>query len=268
MTTNGHRRAGWRGFGVAGALPHDVIRALAPAAEAAGYHTFWVNDTPHGDGLAALRVAAEVTSEIQLGVGVIPLDRQPADTIALRVDELDLPQQRLIVGIGSGNPNGGLARVREGAATLEERLEAPIVVGALGPNMCALAGRSSDGVLLNWLTAEYVAPSAAIVSAAAREAGRPRPLIFGYVRTVYGAGARDIFAEEAGRYARYPAYAANFTRMGTPAEATAIIGDTAAEIQTGLASFTGELDETVVRAITGEESIDAYMALLAAAAPE
>jgi hypothetical protein len=56
--------------------------------------------------------------------------------------------------------------------------------------------------------------------------------------------------------------------MGTPAEATAVIGETAAEIQTGLASFGGELDETVVRAITGEESVDAYMALLEAAAPE
>jgi alkanesulfonate monooxygenase SsuD/methylene tetrahydromethanopterin reductase-like flavin-dependent oxidoreductase (luciferase family) len=268
MTSNGGRRAGWRGFGVAGALPHDVIRALAPAAEAAGYHTFWVNDTPHGDGLAALRAAAEVTSTILLGVGVIPLDRQPADVIARRVDELGLPQERLIVGIGSGNPKGGLARVREGAATLQERLEAPVVVGALGPNMCALAGASSDGVLLNWLTAEYVAPSAAIVTAAAREAGRPRPLIFGYVRTAYGPGAREVFAEEAGRYGGYPAYAANFKRMGTPAEETAVIGDSAAEIQTGLASFTSELDETVVRAITGEESTDAYMALLEAAAPE
>ncbi|MDF3040776.1 MAG: putative oxidoreductase [Thermomicrobiales bacterium] len=268
MTTNGGRRAGWRGFGVAGALPHDIIRALASAAEAAGYHTFWVNDIPHGDGLAALSVAASVTSEIQLGVGVIPLDRQPANVIASRVDELGLPQQRLIVGIGSGNPNGGLARVQEGASTLEERLEAPIVVGALGPNMCALAGNSSDGVLLNWLTAEYVAPSAAIVTAAAREAGRPRPLILGYVRTVYGPGALEVFAEEAGRYGRFPAYAANFTRMGTPAEATAVIGDTSADIQAGLTSFTSQLDETVVRAITGEESVDAYMALLAAAAPE
>jgi alkanesulfonate monooxygenase SsuD/methylene tetrahydromethanopterin reductase-like flavin-dependent oxidoreductase (luciferase family) len=268
MTTNGSRRAGWRGFGVAGALPHDVVRTLASAAEAAGYHTFWVNDTPQGDGLASLRAAAEVTSEIQLGVGVIPLDRQPADLIARRVDELGLPQQRLIVGIGSGNPRGGLERVREGAATLEERIEAPIVVGALGPNMCAMAGRSSDGVLLNWLTAEYVAPSSAIVTAAARDSSRPRPLILGYVRTVFGPGAREVFTEEAGRYGGYPAYAANFTRMGTPAEATAVIGETAAEIQAGLASFTGELDETVVRAITGEESADAYMALLVAAAPE
>jgi len=268
MTTDDTRRAGWRGFGVAGALPHDIIRALAAAAEGAGYHTFWVNDTPQGDGLASLRAAAEVTSEILLGVGVIPLDRQPADEIARRVNELGLPQQRLIVGVGSGNPQGGLERVREGAETLEERLEAPVVVGALGPNMCAMAGKSADGVLLNWLTAEYVAPSAAIVTAAARQAGRPRPLILGYVRTVYGPGAREVFAEEASRYGHYPAYAANFTRMGTPAEATAVTGETAAEIQTGLAAFAGELDETVVRAITGEESVDAYMALLEAAAPE
>ena len=104
--------------------------------------------------------------------------------------------------------------------------------------------------------------------AAAREAGRPRPLLFGYVRTVFGPGAREVFAQEAGRYGGYPAYAANFARMGTPAEATAVIGDTAAEIQDGLASFTGELDETVVRAITGAESADAYMALLKAAAPD
>ena len=261
-------RAGWRGFGVAGALPLDVIRTLAPAAQAAGYQSFWVNDTPQGDGLAALHAAAEASSEIRLGVGVIPLDRQPAETIGRRVVELRLPQDRLIVGIGSGNRKGGLARVKVGAAILERMLEAPIVVGALGPNMCGLAGSDADGVLLNWLTAEYVAPSAAIVDEAAREAGRPRPLIMGYVRTVFGPGARDVFAEEAGRYGSYPAYAANFARMGTPAEGTAVIGDTADEIRVGLASFTSVLDETVVRAITGEESVEAYLALLEAAAPE
>ncbi|MDQ3225640.1 MAG: LLM class flavin-dependent oxidoreductase, partial [Chloroflexota bacterium] len=157
--------------------------------------------------------------------------------------------------------------VWEGATALEGVLEAPVVVGALGPNMCALAGGGADGVLLNWLTAEYVAPSAAITDEAAREAGRPRPLILGYVRTVFGPGAREVFAEEAGRYGTYPAYAANFTRMGTPAAETAVIGNTRETIQTGLASFSTELDETVVRAITGEESAAAYLALLDAAAP-
>jgi alkanesulfonate monooxygenase SsuD/methylene tetrahydromethanopterin reductase-like flavin-dependent oxidoreductase (luciferase family) len=263
----GARRAGWRGFGVAGALPHDIIRTLAPAAEAAGYHTFWANDTPHGDGLTALRAAADVTTTIRLGVGVIPLDRQTADVIARRVVELDLPQDRLTLGIGSGAPAGGLARVRAGAATLAELGEALIVVGALGPKMCAVAGATSDGVLLNWLTPEYVAPSAATVEEAAQEAGRPQPQIMGYVRTALGPAARAVLLEEARRYASFPAYAANFARMGTPAEETAVAGDTPAAIEAGLARFTPELDETVVRAITGEETAAAYLALLAAAAP-
>jgi alkanesulfonate monooxygenase SsuD/methylene tetrahydromethanopterin reductase-like flavin-dependent oxidoreductase (luciferase family) len=208
-----------------------------------------------------------VTSTIQLGIGVIPLDRQPAATIARRVEELGLPQERLLVGIGSGSQKGGLQRVWDGAQELEQALQAVIIVGALGPKMCALAGGGSDGVLLNWLTPSYVAPSAALVMEAAVEAGRPRPLILGYVRTALGEAARAAFAEEAARYGSYPAYAANFTRMGTPAEDTAVVGDTAAEIQAGLDQYRTELDETVVRAITGEESGAAYMALLEAAAP-
>lgn len=266
--TRGRQRAGWRGFGVAGAQPHEIVRELAPAAEAAGYRTFWVNDTPHGDGLAALRAAAEVTEAVQLGVGVIPLDRQPAETIARRVKELGLPQDRLLVGIGSGNPKGGLQRVWDGAQALEKALQALIIVGALGPNMCALAGGGADGVLLNWLTPEYVAPSAALTDEAAAEAGRPRPLILGYVRVALGPAGRAVFADEAARYASYPAYAANFTRMGTPAAGTAVLGDTAEEIRAGLNRYRSELDETVVRAIAGEESLDAYMELLNAAAPD
>lgn len=266
--TSGKSRAGWRGFGVAGALPLEIVRLLAPAAESAGYHTFWVNDTPTGDGLAALRAASDATNEIRLGVGVIPLDRQPADVIARRVLELELPQERLLLGIGSGNPKGGLQRVWEGAQALERSLQAAVIVGALGPNMCALAGGSADGVLLNWLTPAYVAPSAALVDEAAQEAGRPRPLILGYVRTALGPTARAVFAEEAARYGSYPAYAANFTRMGTPAEGTAVVGDSPDQIREGLAAYTAELDETVVRAITGEETTEAYMALLEAAAPE
>ena len=44
-------------------------------------------------------------------------------------------------------------------------------------------------------------------------------------------------------------------------------GETPAEIQAGLAAFTPLLDETVVRAIVGDESDAAYLALLEAAAP-
>lgn len=261
------RRAGQRGFGVAGALPHDIVRVLAPAAEEAGYRTFWVNDTPNGDGLASLRVAAEVTGRIGLGIGVIPLDRQPAAAIARRVIDLELPADRLLLGVGSGDPRGGIERVRSGVRTLDELGDWRVVVGALGPRMCAVAGEAADGVLLNWLAAAYVEPSAAIVEAAARKASRPQPLIVGYVRTALGDAARKVFAAEAARYAGYAAYAANFSRMGTPAEETAVTGGSASDIQAGLGPYASQLDETVIRAITGEETAEAYLALLEAAAP-
>lgn len=267
MAVTAKQRAGWRGFGVAGALPLEMIRVLAPAAEAAGYHTFWVNDTPNGDGLAALRAAADVTWNIQLGVGVIPLDRQPAAVIAKRVQDLELPQDRLFLGIGSGMSKGALQRVWDGTQLLENALSAVIVVGALGPKMCALAGGGADGVLLNWLTPEYVPPSAALVDEAAVEAKRDRPLILGYVRTALGPEAKQIFGVEAARYGSYPAYANNFARMGAAPEEVVVAGDTSAALQAGLARYATVLDETVVRAITGAETVQDYLTLLEAAAP-
>lgn len=267
MTEADTPRLGARGFGVAGALPAEIVMLLASAAESAGYRTFWVNDTPGGDGLAKLQAAARATSAIRLGVGVIPLDRQPADVIARRVVELDLPQDRLSLGIGSGGQQDALKRTGEGAILLQENLKAEVIIGALGPRMCALAGSHAHGVLLNWLTPAYVAPSARIVVEAAEQAGRLEPSIYAYVRTALGEAAQAVFLVEAGRYGSYPAYAANFERMGTPAEGTAVTGSTPAEIQTGLARYADKLDETVVRAITGTETGEAYLKLLTAAAP-
>ncbi|MCC6315540.1 MAG: LLM class flavin-dependent oxidoreductase, partial [Thermomicrobiales bacterium] len=174
--------AGERGFGVAGTLDHGVVRRLAAAAERAGYATFWVNDLPGGEGLAGLRAAAEATVRIGLGVGVIPLDRQSPEHIATRIAELDLPVDRLLVGVGSGGATGALERVRAGVTTLRELTPARIAVGALGPRMCRLAGETADAVLLNWLTPAYVPESAALTLAGAEAAGRPRPRIDGYVR--------------------------------------------------------------------------------------
>jgi alkanesulfonate monooxygenase SsuD/methylene tetrahydromethanopterin reductase-like flavin-dependent oxidoreductase (luciferase family) len=267
MTETSTPRLGARGFGVAGALPAEIVMLLASAAESGGYRTFWVNDTPNGDGLAKLQAAASVTSTIRLGVGVIPLDRQPADVIARRVVELGLPQERLSLGIGSGGPTDALKRTGDGAILLQEKLRAEVIIGALGPRMCALAGSHSHGVLLNWLTPAYVEPSAKIVIEAAEQAGRLEPKIYGYVRTALGPDAQAVFLSEAAKYASYPAYAANFERMGTPAEGTAVTGDTPAEIQAGLAKYSTVLDETVVRAITGAETGEAYLELLTAAAP-
>lgn len=256
-----------RGFGVAGSLSWELVRDLALAAETAGYRTFWVNDTPGGDGLAALAESAAATSTIRLGVGVIPLDRQPAPAIVDRIAELGLPVDRLTIGVGSGRAEGGLARVRDGVQALRGGTAATVVVGALGPKMCQVAGETADGVLLNWLTPSYVRPSIDVVETAAAAAGRPRPRIDAYVRTALGPEAIARLREEGDRYAAFPAYGAHFARMGADPIETAVTGRAPDEIARGLAAFAEALDETVIRSITAEETFEAYLTLLKAAAP-
>lgn len=258
-----------RGFGVAGSVSREIVREVARAVEVHGYHAFWANDTPQGDGLAALAEAARVTERVRLGVGVIALDRRPAEKIVARIRELGLPEDRLTLGIGSGGARKGtLDLVRTNAQILEQQTSAKVVVGALGPKMLRLSGAATDGVLLNWLTPEFAKDSAKIVRAAADESGKPAPLIAGYVRVALGGAAEARLKQEAARYAALPQYAAHFARMGVEAIATCVTGDTRNQLQAGLGLFAQVLDATVVRAITAEETAAAYLALVQAAAPE
>lgn len=257
-----------RGFGVTGALDPHVLREIAPEVERHHYRTFWVNDTLQGDGLAALAEAAAVTKHVRLGVGVIALDRQPAEVIARRIKELKLPIHRLTVGIGSGGTRRGALKMVENASlTLIEDAGVTVVVAALGPKMCALAGAVSNGALLNWLTPEYAATSADLVRSAAIAADRPAPRVDAYIRVALGQAARPKLETEAKRYGRVPSYAAHFGRMGGDLLATTVAGDSAEELQKGLAPFDDVLDEAVVRAITARDDLADYLALIEAAAP-
>lgn len=256
-----------RGFGVAAAVDDAVIHEIAREAEDRGYTSFWVNDTPGNDGLAALAIAAEVTSTIGLGVGVVPLDRRPAESVADDVERLGLPQERLYLGVGSGADPKGLTLVREGTERLHERLSAPVIVAALGPKMSALAGEVAEGVLFNWQIPSFARESGQWVIDAATGAGRPRPLLMTYVRTALLPQAEQRLVEEATRYASFPKYAAHFERMGVAARHTAVSSDDAESLQIGVAAYEQVMDETVVRAITADDSSDSILELLHACAP-
>jgi alkanesulfonate monooxygenase SsuD/methylene tetrahydromethanopterin reductase-like flavin-dependent oxidoreductase (luciferase family) len=258
-----------RGFGVEAALTHDIVRELAPAAERAGYSTFWVNDEVDGDGLAALREAAAVTTTIRLGVGAIPLDRQGPQQIASRVEELTLPVERLVLGVGSGHPAGGLERVRNGVAALRDSIDAPLVVAAIGPRMLALAGEIADGVLLDWPAPQYVVDATEIVAQGAVEIQRPRPWIGGYVFTAVGSPGIAQLRREAEHYAAIPSYATHFARMGVEPMETVACGEDAEGLQSSLERYDAVLDETIVRAVVAEEAATAsgYLEVLHAAAP-
>lgn len=256
-----------RGFGVAAAVDHGVVRDVAAEAESLGYSSFWVNDTPGADGLTALAAAAAVTERIKLGVGVVPMDRRPANTIADDVLSLGLPQDRLLLGVGSGGDSKGLTLVRSGVADLRSRLTCHIAISALGPNMCELAGEVADGVLFNWLIPSFAEHSGRIVLDAAEQAGRNRPELMAYVRCALLPGAEERLEVESGRYASFPKYAAHFERMGVSARNTCISSTDAATLQAGIAPHEAVLDETVVRAITADDGLGSIMELLHACAP-
>lgn len=254
------------GFALFAATPPDVIRAAAREAEALGYSSFWVNHPGSVDGLAALGLAARETRRVELGVGVIPLHTRPPDSIVNGVEANALPLDRLLLGIGSPNP-ASLARVRDAVTVLRTRLRTRLVVAALGPKMCRLAGEVADGVLFNWLPPEHARASADLVRAGAKAAGRPVPTLFAYVRFAIGPAGVEKVRAEAARYAAIPAYAANFARMGTKPEDTAIAVPTAADVKPALAKWQGAVDEVVLRAVTAEDTIAETLALVRAAKP-
>ena len=253
-----------QGFAVFAGTAPEVIRAAAREAEARGYSSFWVNHPGSTDGLAALALAAGETRRIELGVGVIPLHTRAPAGIVQGVRAHALPSPRLLLGVGSPNP-GALKRVREGVAELRSQLAVRIVVAALGPQMCRLAGEVADGVLFNWLTPEYARRSAELVRAGAAAAGRQPPRLFAYVRLALGSAAGDRLAEESARYAAIPAYADHFARMGVKPLETAVAARRPEDIGPALGAWQGVVDEIVLRAVTGKDTVEETLALLRAA---
>jgi len=255
-----------QGFALfAGAAP-EVIRASAREAEALGYSSFWVNHPGSTDGLVALALAARETQRIEIGIGVIPLHARGPDSIVSGVRAAALPLGRLLLGVGSPNP-GALARVRAGVAELRSQLPVRLIVAALGPRMCRLAGEVADGVLFNWLTPEHARLSAGWVRAGAAAADRQPPKLFAYLRVALGSAACSRLAEEGARYAAIPAYADHFARMGAKPVDTTIAAQSADAIPAALGRWQGVVDEIVIRAITGSDTVEDNVALLRVARP-
>ncbi len=254
------------GFALFAGIAADVVHASAREAEALGYTSFWVNHPGSIDGLAALAQAAGVTRRLDLGVGVIPLHTRGPASIVEGARTTKLPLERLLLGVGSPNPKS-LERVRDGVAEIRQSRQTRIVVAALGPKMCRLAGEVADGVLFNWLTPEYAKRSAELVREGAAAAKRKTPTLYAYVRLAMGPAGIARLAEEGGRYAGNPAYAAHFERKGVKPVDTAIAGQTPADIRAGLEKWKGAVDEIVLRSITGNDTIDETLTLVRAAKP-
>lgn len=247
-------------IGVAAAVGPALAERLAPVIEAAGFHALWVNDIPGHDALEVLAAAAGMTQRLVLATGVLPVDRRTPDEILARVEALGLPADRLVLGIGSGaRASGALARVTDAATALRAGTAARVVVGALGPRMRRVGAEASDGLLLSWLTPEVAAAQADEARATAADAH-----VALYVRTAVDAASSARLTAETSRYAGYPAYAANFARLGVDAAETTIPPGAVAE---QIAAYREAVGEVVLRAITPDESPDAYLRFVEAVAP-
>jgi alkanesulfonate monooxygenase SsuD/methylene tetrahydromethanopterin reductase-like flavin-dependent oxidoreductase (luciferase family) len=256
-----------RGFGVAAGLDPEVAAPLAAECEKLGYSSMWSNDHPAAGGLETLADFAEGASAIELGVAVIALDRAGPEEINRRIDESGLDRDRLWLGVGAGFERKPLTRMRAAVSELRETVPGVrLVLAAMGPKMCELAGSSYDGVFFNWMTPEFAASARQRVEAGAAAAARETPPVFGYVRTAVGPDAETRLAKEEGFYRDlHDGYRNHFDRLGEPPGTVGVASERAGDVPPALERYLA-LDTIVVRGLASAK-LEAMAKVARAAAP-
>ncbi len=256
-----------RGFGVAAGLPVEVARPLASCCAELRYDSLWSNDHPGALGLETLAEFAAAAPDLDLGVAVIALDRQPPEKIAADVERLGLDRGKLWLGVGAGFGAKPLTRMREALPQLREALPGVrLVLAAMGPKMCELAGAEFDGVFFNWMTPGFAAGAREKVAAGASAAGRPTPPVFGYVRTAVGPDAAERLAKEESFYRDlHDGYRNHFARLDEPEGTVGVAAADAEDAETQLAAYEA-LDTIVVRGLASAR-VETMTAVAEAAAP-
>jgi alkanesulfonate monooxygenase SsuD/methylene tetrahydromethanopterin reductase-like flavin-dependent oxidoreductase (luciferase family) len=253
------------GFGFT-AADRPGLERLGAEIEALRYDELWANDTSRGSGLTALAACSRGARSIDLCVGVIGLSERGPAAIAREVAELQLPHERLVLGVGSGRSRS-LALVEHGVAELRRLLpDVRIAVAALGPRMLELAGRVAEVVLLNWAGPFRVAESRERIDAAATAAGRPAPRVAAYVRVAVGDGATDRLQQALDAYATAPQYVAQLAEQGPGLIGVAC--EDPSDLPAALAPYRVALDSCVVRGLPEHDDVDAWLTVARAAAPE
>jgi probable F420-dependent oxidoreductase len=180
--------------------------------ERLGYTDLWSAEAMGHDGFTPLVLASQWAPSMRLGTAIIPVyTRGPALLASTVASMADAAPGRFVLGLGTSsnviveNWNGipfeePYQRVRDTVAFLRAALagekitndydtfsvkgfrlgvrleqQPPIMIAALREGMLRLAGRVSDGVIINWLAATDVPRVASIVNEAA--GGEPREVV-------------------------------------------------------------------------------------------
>src|ERR687895_2827986 len=245
-------------------LPMDAIPELGRLAEANGFDCAWGGEANNKDPTVMLSAIAAVTTRLKIGSAIYHiLGRTPA-TLALQAVGLDeLSQGRFLLGVGSSNPtiarwHGAtmvhpLGRVEEYLEIVRramggEKLDfngkyfsahgfklafkprdkpIPVYLAAFGPKMTRLAGRISDGVLINMANPAEIRRIVNEVRKGAEEVGKdPAGMqIICKIRcsiAATSAAARDALSHALTYYALADYYRDLLARMGFAAEVEAM----------------------------------------------
>ncbi len=96
-------------------------------------------DHPAASGLETLADFAEGSAAPQLGVAVIALDRHSPEEI--NEDRGDRVDRSRLIGVGATFSEKPLTKMREAHDELREEIPGvKLILAAMGPKMCALAG--------------------------------------------------------------------------------------------------------------------------------
>jgi alkanesulfonate monooxygenase SsuD/methylene tetrahydromethanopterin reductase-like flavin-dependent oxidoreductase (luciferase family) len=258
-----------RGLGITAGLEAGLAQELGARCERLGYHSLWSNDEPAASGLETLAHLATAAPRIELGVGVLPLDRHQPARIAAEIERLGIDPGKLWIGMGSGQLRPQIDPLRRAVAELREVLPAQtrIVVAAMRPRLCRLAGAVADGVLVNWMLPEHVAEARRWLQEGADEAGRAAPMLASYVRVAVGSDSLRRLGEDERQYRSIDErHRRHFAAMDVPLGSVGVAASTRPEVQEQLAPYQSQLDLPIVRVLANAD-VASLTAVAEAAAP-
>ena len=141
-----------------------------------------------------------------------------------------------------------------------------LILAAMGPKMCALAGERYDGAFFNWMTPDFATDAHRKVSEGAAAAERETPRVYGYVRTSVGADAETRLAKEEGFYRDlHDGYRNHFERLGEPPGSVGVAAEQPDDAGPAIDAYSA-LDTVVVRGLASA-NLEAMDRVAAAAAP-
>ena len=268
MKTASESASSRRGLGISAGLDVSLARDLAIHCARLGYDSLWSNDEPSAPGLETLAQFAAAAPGLDLGVGVLPLDRYEPSRVAAEIDRLGLDTGKLWLGIGAGQMTSPIGTVRRAVATLRELLpdRTRIAIGAMRPRLCRLGGEVADGVLLNWMLPRQAAQARQWVWEGADDAGREAPVVASYVRVAVGPGSSERLRDEENRYRTInDNHRLHFEAMNVPVGSVGVAALSRREVLDGLASYHSALDLPIARVLAQRDARSLAAAAVAAA---